>query len=95
MHGQAFTILEYDELLTLLRGGAQTPMGQARVAELKPFDNVAELKRQLAAVSECVDLRKRSGIWTFSELADPALLFLQSGKPRPCSGAWLKSFLST
>ena len=72
MHGQAFTILEYDELLTLLRGGAQTPMGQARVAELKPFDNVAELKRQLAAVSECVDLRKRSGIWTFSELADPA-----------------------
>ena len=72
MHEQAFTILEYDELRALIRRGAQTPMGQARVDALKPFESVGELENALAAVSECVDLRKRGGTWTFSELGDPA-----------------------
>jgi DNA mismatch repair protein MutS2 len=72
MHEQAFTILEYDELRDLIRRGAQTPMGQACVDALKPFESVSELKNALAAVSECVDLRKRGGTWTFSELGDPA-----------------------
>ncbi|HKB65697.1 MAG TPA: endonuclease MutS2 [Pyrinomonadaceae bacterium] len=72
MHEQAFNILEYDELRALIRRGAQTPMGQARVDALKPFENVSELENALAAVSECVDLRKRGGTWTFSELGDPA-----------------------
>jgi DNA mismatch repair protein MutS2 len=72
MHEQAFNILEYDELRALIRRGAQTPMGQARVDALKPFENVSELEKALAAVSECVDLRKRGGTWTFSELGDPA-----------------------
>ena len=72
MHEQAFTILEYDELRALIRRGAQTPMGQARVAALRPFASVTELKKELAEVSECVDLRKRGGTWTFSELGDPA-----------------------
>jgi DNA mismatch repair protein MutS2 len=72
MHEQAFTILEYDELRDLVRRGAQTPMGQACVDALKPFESVSELKNALAAVSECVDLRKRGGTWTFSELGDPA-----------------------
>jgi len=72
MHEQAFTILEYDELRALIRRGAQTPMGQACVDALKPFESVGELENALAAVSECVDLRKRGGTWTFSELGDPA-----------------------
>ncbi|MEP6819540.1 MAG: Smr/MutS family protein [bacterium] len=72
MHEQAFTILEYDELRALIKRGAQTPMGQARVAALRPFASVAELKKELAAVSECVELRKRGGTWTFGELGDPA-----------------------
>jgi DNA mismatch repair protein MutS2 len=72
MHEQAFTILEYDELQALIRRGAQTPMGQARVNSLKPCENVGELENALAAVSECVDLRKRGGTWTFSQLDDPA-----------------------
>jgi len=72
MHEQAFNILEYDELRALIRRGAQTPMGQARVDALKPFENVSELEKALAAVSECVDLRKRGGTWTFSQLGDPA-----------------------
>jgi DNA mismatch repair protein MutS2 len=72
MHEQAFKILEYDELRALIRRGAQTPMGQARIAALKPCENVAELKTELTAVSECVELRKRGGTWTFNELGDPS-----------------------
>lgn len=72
MHGQAFTILEYDDLRALIRRGAQTPMGQTRIDALKPYESVSELEKALEAVSECVDLRKRGGTWTFSELGDPA-----------------------
>jgi DNA mismatch repair protein MutS2 len=72
MHEQAFDILEYNELRALLMRGAQTPMGQARIAGLRPLDNRVELEQQLAAVSECVALRKRGGTLTFSELEDPS-----------------------
>lgn len=72
MHEQAFDILQYDELRALMTRGAQTPMGQARLAALKPFETAAELERALTAVAECVELRKRGGTWTFGELVDPA-----------------------
>ncbi len=72
MHEQAFNILEYDDLRALIKGGAQTPMGQTRIDALKPYESVRELQQALEAVSECVDLRKRGGTWTFSELGDPA-----------------------
>jgi len=72
MHDQAFTILEYPELLALIRAGAQTPMGQARVDGLRPLLAIAELNKELAAVEECVALRKRGGAWTFNELGDPS-----------------------
>lgn len=71
MNEQAFSILEYPELRALIRRGAQTPMGQARIDQLRPLATIAELEKQLAAVAECVDLRKRGGAWTFSELGDP------------------------
>ncbi|MDQ2922313.1 MAG: Smr/MutS family protein [Acidobacteriota bacterium] len=72
MHEQAFTILEYPELRTLIRREAQTPMGQTRVDALRPLASVAELEKELAAVAECVDLRKRGVAWRFSELGDPS-----------------------
>lgn len=72
MHEQSFTILEYHELRALIRRGAQTPMGQARVDALRPIASIAELEKQLAALAECVEVRKRGGTWTFSELGDPA-----------------------
>jgi DNA mismatch repair protein MutS2 len=72
MHDQAFTILEYHELRALIRRGAQTPMGQARVDALAPIENLGDLKRELSAVAECVDLRKRGVAWRFSELGDPS-----------------------
>jgi DNA mismatch repair protein MutS2 len=72
MHDQAFTILEYQELRALVRRGAHTPMGRGRVESLAPLNDIAELQRDLLAVAECVDLRKRGAAWTFSELGDPA-----------------------
>ncbi|MFN2514835.1 MAG: endonuclease MutS2 [Pyrinomonadaceae bacterium] len=72
MHDQAFTILEYHELRALIRRAAQTPMGKARVDALKPLENVAELQKELSALAECVDIRKRGAFWTFTDLGDPS-----------------------
>jgi DNA mismatch repair protein MutS2 len=73
MNEQAFGVLEYDGLRALVRRGAQTPMGQARVDRLAPLAGLEEVHRALDAVTECVELRRRSGAsWSFSELTDPS-----------------------
>lgn len=72
MNDQAFRILEYHELRALIRRGAQTPMGRARVDALQPIEDLSRLRNELAALAECVTLRKRGATWTFSELDDPA-----------------------
>lgn len=71
MHAQAFKILEYDQLRVLIRGGAQTPMGRLRADGLVPLKNLVELRQALAAVAECVQLRRRGVAFSFSELPDP------------------------
>ena len=72
MNEQAFATLEYDDLRALVRRGAQTPMGRARVEALAPLSDADEMRRALRAVSECVELRRRGAAWVFSELADPS-----------------------
>ena len=72
MNSQAFTTLEYQQLLDVVRRGAQTEMGKARVNALTPLNNVAELRQELTALSECVNLRNRGVTWAFNEFADPA-----------------------
>ena len=72
MHEQAFKILEYDDLRSLIRRGAQTPMGQARADLLQPLPNRVELETALQAVAECELLNRRGTVWRFSELGDPA-----------------------
>ncbi|MCM3903173.1 MAG: Smr/MutS family protein [Pyrinomonadaceae bacterium] len=72
MNAQAFHILEFDQLRALVRGGAQTSMGRARVDGLGPLETLEELQEALAASAECVQLRKRGATWSFSELRDPA-----------------------
>jgi len=69
---QAFTTLEYQHLLALIKRNAQTEPGQRRVEGLSPIDDVSELRRQLAALSECVMLRNRGVKWWFSGLTDLA-----------------------
>src|SRR6202171_1936326 len=70
MNDQAFATLEYSELLALVRRGAQTPMGQVRIETLEPLADLGALRRALAAVSECVALRRQGVLWSFAELAD-------------------------
>src|SRR3954449_2965585 len=72
MNEQSFRILEYAELLALVRRGTQTPMGHARIDALHPFEDANDLRRALALVAECVVLRQRGVQWSLSELADPA-----------------------
>ncbi|HEX9629139.1 MAG TPA: Smr/MutS family protein, partial [Pyrinomonadaceae bacterium] len=72
MHDQAFTILEYQELLALVRRGAQTPMGRTRVEALTPLEDANALGKALEALAECFELRKRGVVWSFSELEEPA-----------------------
>ncbi|HEV7844350.1 MAG TPA: hypothetical protein VGO69_11685, partial [Pyrinomonadaceae bacterium] len=71
MNEQAFTTLEYGGLRALLKRGAQTEMGRARVDALVPFDDLEELRLALRALSECIELRRRGLSWSFAELADP------------------------
>src|SRR5215813_182533 len=72
MNSQAFTTLEYQQLLDVVRRGAQTEVGKARVKALTPINQLAELRRDLTALSECVTLRNRGVNWAFNEFANPA-----------------------
>jgi DNA mismatch repair protein MutS2 len=72
MNEQSFATLEYDRLRALVRRGAQTPMGRARGDALAPVDDPVKLRRELSAVAECVELRRRGVSWSFTEMADPA-----------------------
>lgn len=88
MNEQAFRTLEYTELRTLVRRGAQTMMGRARVDALVPLDERAALARALEAINECVELRRRQGsAWSFTELSDPAdalaLLHIEGASLQP------------
>jgi DNA mismatch repair protein MutS2 len=71
LNKQAFTTLEYQQLLELIKRNAQTEAGQRRVETLTPFADASSLQRALAAVAECVTLRSRGVRWVFSGLADP------------------------
>lgn len=70
MHNQAFTTLEFQHLRELVKRGAQTESGRSRIQQISPLENLGELQRELAALSECVSLRIRGVAWSFSELAD-------------------------
>ena len=72
MNKQAFTTLEYQHLLELIKRNAQTEAGQRRVETLAPLEDVSELKRELATLAECVILRTRGVKWWFNGLTDPS-----------------------
>jgi DNA mismatch repair protein MutS2 len=69
---QAFTTLEYQHLLELIKRNAQTEAGQRRVETLAPLEDVSALKRELATLAECVTLRTRGVKWWFNGLTDPS-----------------------
>jgi DNA mismatch repair protein MutS2 len=77
MNDQAFGTLEYEGARALVRRYAQTPMGRARAEALAPLASVEEVRRELRAVSECVELRARGARWSFSELSEPGEALLR------------------
>jgi DNA mismatch repair protein MutS2 len=72
MNDQAFTTLEYQQLLSLIRRNAQTEAGQARSESLTPAATREDLQHELAALAECVRLRTHGVNWSFSGFANPA-----------------------
>ena len=72
MNKQAFTTLEYQHLLELVKRNAQTEAGERRVETLAPIDDASELRRALAVLAECVRLRTRGVKWYFNGLTDPS-----------------------
>ena len=72
MNKQAFTTLEYQHLLELIKRNAQTEAGQRRVEALSPIDDASELRHALAALAECVRLRARGVKWYFNGLTEPS-----------------------
>ena len=65
--------LEYEKLLTLVRRNAQTPMGEARLANLRPITGRGELDRELSRISETILLNEEKQVtWSFSGLEDPS-----------------------
>ena len=65
--------LEYSKLLDLIAMNAQTPMGAARFAGLRPMSDRAAVERALDAVSETIALNEEKQVtWSFSGLQDPS-----------------------
>ena len=75
VNNQAFTTLEYQSLLDLVRRNAQTEVGRSRIAGLTPLSDPVSLRKDLSTVAECTSLRNRGVNWSFSEFADPAETF--------------------
>ena len=72
MNDQAFTTLEYHQLLSLIRRNAQTEAGQAHCESLIPAASIEGLQHELTSLAECVRLRTRGVNWSFSGFANPA-----------------------
>lgn len=78
MIDQAFGALEYDGLRALLAQRAQTSMGREHALQLSPLSDINALRREIAAVGECRNLRERQGGWSFAELAEPSQLIARA-----------------
>ncbi len=71
MISQAFGILEFDSLRTLVQRRAQTDLARARVKLLEPLLEFDELQRDLRAVTEMFELRARGARLSFAGITDP------------------------
>jgi len=68
---QAFKILEFDSLRALVRRQATTEMGRARIDQLAPINNPAELRRDLLCLSEVLEVRQRGARFYFEGIVNP------------------------
>ncbi|MBA3633751.1 MAG: endonuclease MutS2 [Acidobacteria bacterium] len=90
MNRQTLESLEYEKLLALASRHANTPMGKARLENLRPLTSRIELEKDLQAVSETIFLNEEKQVsWQFSELFEPsgaiAVLKIQNTALEPTS----------
>ena len=62
MHAGALRALEFDRIVAVVRGFAQTPQGEARLADLQPATDPKKVAAALAATSETVRFLSGSSI---------------------------------
>ncbi|MBS1794496.1 MAG: endonuclease MutS2 [Acidobacteria bacterium] len=73
MNDTTLSSLEYENLLALVARNAQTPMGAARFAGLRPLVGRRELDQQLKLIAETIALNEEKQVsWSFSGLEDPS-----------------------
>jgi DNA mismatch repair protein MutS2 len=70
MNNQAFETLDFCSLGALVRRGAQTEMGRARIDALRPIDDIGQLRRDLRSVAESIELRQHGTRLSFDGIAD-------------------------
>ncbi len=68
---QAYEILEFDKLQSLLLNQARTSLGQALVSDLRPLEDAAAIDRELRKTSEAVTLLNEGTALDIHELPDP------------------------
>ncbi|NNE99914.1 MAG: hypothetical protein HKN25_12910, partial [Pyrinomonadaceae bacterium] len=64
--------LQFESLLKLVAGNAQTPMGRDFVLGVRPLSSRPELERDLRLVEETFALKEEEVVWNFSELSEPS-----------------------
>src|SRR3990170_3865799 len=62
MHAGALRALEFDRIVEVIRGFAQTPQGEAHLSALQPATDAREVASALAATSETVAFLSESQI---------------------------------
>ena len=73
MNNFSLATLEYEKLLALVARNAQTPMGEARFADLRPLTSRLDLEKNLRAIAETILLNEEKQVsWSFSGLEDPS-----------------------
>ena len=70
MNQQSFNTLEFNALRLLVRRGAQTEMGRARLDALTPSGDLFQLQKALRALAESIVLRQRGIRFSFDGIAD-------------------------
>jgi DNA mismatch repair protein MutS2 len=72
MNHQAFDILEFPSLRSLLRRNAQTEAARAMIDQLEPVEDFAHLQIDLNRLAEMIELRQRGARLSFDGLVDTA-----------------------
>ena len=70
MNNQAFETLDFYALGALVRRGAQTEMGRARIDALRPIADIGQLHRDLRSMAESIELRQHGTRLSLEGVAD-------------------------